>query len=136
MCVELLKDPLAMPKGFLIYTEMKNLKFYKETSGKWFVDLPEWIGDKTDLEMVSGADTMLDIISEGENEVVLLFSKKYFGNSTKLEFTSLATDIGNGAYYKLYKYKAIEFNLEIWLCDVTKFVFGYFPKEMFFIKIN
>jgi len=115
---------------------MKTLKFYKEISGKWFVDLPEWNGDKTDLEMVSGADTMLDIISEGENEVVLLFSKKYFDNSNKLELLSLATDIGNGAYYKLNKYIGIKFHLKIWLCDVTKFVFGDFPKKIFFSKVN
>lgn len=115
---------------------MKTLRFYKEISGKWFVDLPDWTGDKADLEMVSGADSMLDIICEGENEILLMFSEKKINKSNKLQFIKLATDIGNGAYYKLDKYSGIEFNLEIWLCDVTKFVFGYFPKQMFFIKIN
>jgi hypothetical protein len=28
----------------------------------------------------------------------------------------------------------IEFNLDIWLCDVTKFVFGEFPKIIHFNK--
>ena len=40
----------------------KDLDFYRESNTKWFIDLPEWKGSKEDLEMVDGADTMLDII--------------------------------------------------------------------------
>ena len=34
-------------------------KFYKENS-TWYIDLPTWQGDKADLAMVLGADTLLD----------------------------------------------------------------------------
>jgi hypothetical protein len=44
----------------------------------------------------------------------------------------LATELGNGAFYKLENYKGIEIGLEMWLCDVTKFVFGKFPKIIYF----
>ena len=41
---------------------MKNLKFKKEEDNKWYIDLTEWTGDKADLEMVAGADILLDIL--------------------------------------------------------------------------
>jgi len=28
-------------------------------------------------------------------------------------------------------YKGIEYDPELWLCDVTKFVFGNFPKNIY-----
>lgn len=112
---------------------MKRFRFYKENN-KWFVDLPNYECEQSDLEMVMGADKMLDIISEGDNDVWLYVSKKYFNNFDKLIFIGLATDIGDGAYYIFKKYKGIELNLDIWLCDVTKFVFGFFPKEIYILK--
>ncbi len=51
-------------------------KFYKDESGKWFIHLPEWEGDIAELEMVCGADTMLDIFAQGEDEVYLTLSDK------------------------------------------------------------
>lgn len=44
---------------------MKVHRFVREDNS-WYIDLPEYIeqgGSKGDLEMVSGADTMLDIIA-------------------------------------------------------------------------
>ena len=41
----------------------RKFKFYKEEDNRWFVDLPEWEGDKEDLEMVMGADILLEILS-------------------------------------------------------------------------
>lgn len=43
-------------------------------------------------------------------------------------------DFGEGAYYHMQSYMGLEFNLDIWLCDVTKFVFGDFPKIIYFNK--
>jgi hypothetical protein len=41
-------------------------------------------------------------------------------------------EIGEGAWYILNQYLGIDFNLKMWLCDVTKFVFGNFPKKIYF----
>ena len=52
---------------------MKEHRFVREGMG-WYIDLPEYLlqgGDKGDLQMVSGADTMLDIIAEEKSEVTL-----------------------------------------------------------------
>jgi len=40
-----------------------RLDFYKETTGEWYIDLPDYPGPKEDLQMVLGADKMLDPIS-------------------------------------------------------------------------
>lgn len=45
---------------------MKEYKFIKE-GRDWFIDLPEYIeggGSKGDLQMVEGADKMLDMMAE------------------------------------------------------------------------
>lgn len=108
---------------------MKKLKFYKESDNRWYVDLPEWTGSKEELEMVCGADTMLEYMSQGKSFVWLLLSEQDFENSDKLEFLRNADE--NGAFYKIDNYRGVEINLEMWLCDVTKFVFGYFPENIF-----
>ena len=112
------------------------LTFIKEESGKWYIDLPTWTGDKADLEMVSGADTLLEKLSDNENVVSLEVYEDYFKGSEELNMLSLANDLNNGAYYNLMSYKGEEVNLDLWLCDVTKFVFGYLPNKIYFKVIN
>jgi hypothetical protein len=113
---------------------MKLLKFYKESDNRWYVNLPEWEGTKSELEMVAGADNMLEYMAEGENNVSVFMSEEEFEGADTLQFVSLADEIGNGAFYKLKTYLGIEINLEIWICDVTKFIFGDFPKKIHILK--
>jgi uncharacterized protein DUF6717 len=118
---------------------MKKFKFIKENTGKWYIDLPEWPGEKWELEMVCGADTMLDIISQGEDFVYLTLSLEPFNVSGTDEIYQCASsltkindtpDIG-GALYLLKIYKTIEYNIEVWLCHVTEFVFGSMPETIY-----
>ena len=41
-----------------------ELTFEKWEDGRWFVVLPEYDGDQEDLEMVDGADALLDYLTE------------------------------------------------------------------------
>lgn len=115
---------------------MRNLKFYKEETGRWYVDLPEWEGEKDELEMVMGADSFLEILSQGENEVYVTLSDTEFPNAERLRLLELGRiegiELGSGAWYSLTSYKDIPYDIEMWLCDVTKFVFGGFPKVIYF----
>lgn len=115
---------------------MRNLKFYKEETGRWYVDLPEWEGEKDELEMVMGADSFLEILSQGENEVYVTLSDTEFPNAERLRLLDLgrieSIELGSGAWYSLTSYKDIPYDIEMWLCDVTKFVFGGFPKVIYF----
>lgn len=109
--------------------------FYKEESGKWFVDLPQWNGDKSDLEMVLGADILLNIISNNESRVKLFCDINYFDNAEIIELVSLGKDEGGG-YYFIKKYESKTLNLDLWICDVIKFVFGTIPNRIYFKKLE
>ena len=103
---------------------MRHFKFEREEDNKWYVVLPEWEGDHAELEMVCGADQMLDIFAQGENEVYLSISLEPTENGILLEFD---LDEAEGGWYNL---KSDLFEFPIWLCHVTKFVFGYLPEKM------
>lgn len=115
---------------------MRRLRFYRESDTRWYVDLPEWPGSKSELEMVCGADNMLEYMSEGKGEVALILSEEEFEGSDRLEFLRLAHEFDDGAFYVLERYKGVFIGLEMWLCDVTKFVFGDFPKTIFISVID
>lgn len=110
---------------------MKNLKFYKEKDGRWYVDLPEWTGSKADLEMVCGADTLLDKLSKEGNRVVCQVSEIPVEKFELLQFIREADEWKNGAFYRMASIFGKQINMELWLCDVTRFVFGYFPRQIY-----
>lgn len=110
---------------------MKTFRFYKEYIN-WFVDLPYWNGNKEDLEMVRGTDSLLEVLSEGSNEVYLTISEEYFDGANKLEFNRLGEDYESGAFYNLKSYRNTEFDFEIWICDITITVFDEFPESIYF----
>ncbi len=110
---------------------MRSFRFYKESDNRWYVDLPEWTGEKAELEMVAGADSMLEYMAEGESEVRVTLSETEFEGADVLQFVSEATDVGSGAYYEMATYKGIHLGLTMWLCDVTLFVYGKFPNKIF-----
>lgn len=115
---------------------MKQFNFYKEIDGKWFVDLPDWPGTKDQLEMMLGADYLLEYLSEGKNKVSITVSLSEFSGSNLIEFKSLATDLENGAYYFMKLYNGIELNLNLWLCNVLLFIFNEFPSKIYFSNIE
>lgn len=117
---------------------MRTFRFYKEIGTRWYVDLPEWDGDKEELEMVSGADLFMEILAQGEPEINVVLSVTDFPGSSQLVFTELGRlehwEMGHGAWYRLEGYFGLE--LSMWLCDVTTFVFGHFPEKIYFCKLD
>lgn len=113
---------------------MRRFRFYKQSDGRWYVDLPEWTGSKDDLEMVMGADDMLLYMAEGNNEVALNISEDYFENSDELKIQD--TGVAIGAYYRIEKYRGVEIGLDVWLCPVMEFVFGGYPEKLFIATVN
>ena len=117
-------------------------KFYKE-NGMWYIDLPEFLeaglGNKNNLLMVDGADTLLDILAGNKpnksadgTEVNVTFGNEPFDNYTHTltkksigKNQSLLDQVGHatveyGAYYNV---KELD-NHQVWLCPVTEYVFG------------
>jgi len=105
---------------------------------RWYIDLPEWKGPKANLEMVAGADTVLDILSDGKNRITISFTD----DKENLQYMKYRSDIKlrhiEDGIYKVnpdqaFFLKAPETNFpnEIWLCDVTTFIFGKYPDEIY-----
>lgn len=132
----------AYPRNFAIFaimntrTELQTYKFIKEDTGKWYIDLPNWEGTKAELEMVEGADTMLDYVGKGTSPVELILAEQPFegGNVLKL-IHDYSKEIGGGGIYLLANYEGEILNQEMWLCEVTEWVFGKLPPFIYFKKI-
>jgi hypothetical protein len=115
----------------------RTLRFYKDSADRWYADIPEWTGSIDDLQMVMGADNLLDIMSEGDGEVKVHFSTDPFEGSNVMTWCKdgvLGDPSHGGGTYRLHQYKGIVYDLDLWLCDVTKFVFGNMPSLIFFVK--
>ena len=81
---------------------------------------------------------MLNILSQGDSTVYLMLSEKPFEGADTLEFTRIGDlegpELGEGAWYIMKTCTNIEYNLNMWLCDVTKFVLGDFPKVIWLTR--
>jgi hypothetical protein len=126
-----LKKNLQIIKNKHRTQTMKNYTFNKE-QGRWYIVLPTWTGTKAELQMVAGADTLLDHLSNNGDTVDVTISTDNLLLSKETGFQTLKRIIQtppNGCMYHLGM-------KPVWLCDVTKFVFdGEFPKRIHF-KVN
>jgi hypothetical protein len=82
--------------------------------------------------MVAGADDWLDYISGYRDAVVLALS----GQDSLSEKIVLYESDKSGATYIAHTYKEEDVNQILWLCSVTLFVFGHYPKEIYYHVIK
>jgi hypothetical protein len=115
----------------------KIFRFYKDVNKEWFIDIPEWTGSKADLEMVQGADTMLDIVSNHSEECFLKMSDESFDGAEMLTLErARIQNHGGGGDYILEKYQSETINHKMWLCEVTRHVFNGLPENIYFRKVK
>ena len=115
---------------------MEKILTFVKLAGSWFVHLPDYPGHYSELEMVFGADVMCDMIDTFEiGYITVQVSDKPFDSifSTReyiLDFVNSTTSNGeqDGANYRMR-----EFKLDVWLCNVTKYVFGEFPATIYIV---
>lgn len=107
--------------------------FYKNDSGEWYINLPEWKGDPEDLQMVEGADKWLDLISNHDKKVKLTLADSSFKDAEVLTLLHIREEnLGGGGDYFLENYDSKKVNLKLWLCEVTSFVFEGIPQKIYF----
>ena len=117
---------------------MKQHRFYREYNG-WYIDLPEYLeqgGSQGDLAMVSGADTMLDIVAGNEGSITMQIDTLPFEGSDELTLMEICDPVMGGGYYLMKEFEGKEVNQQMWLCSVTEFVFGYLPERIYVKKVN
>ena len=103
--------------------------FYKDNDSRWYAAMPDSDFSKEELEMVCGADTMLDILAQGEDIVVLTMTDE------ECEFDHIdlveEPEVVGGGVYLVTSLNGIVFDFQIWLCDVTKSIFGKMPERIY-----
>jgi hypothetical protein len=99
--------------------------FIGEGSG-WYINLPEFLqqgGSKGDLQMVCGADVMLQIIAGTDPKVWLQINTMPFPGADELCLLELCdTMMGSGTYHKK-SFRGKEIKMYIYLFEVTRYVF-------------
>lgn len=132
-----------------------NLTFVREEGDRWYIDLPTWPWQHANLEMVCGADRMLEMLSEGRDMVRLQvnvsqtpFAEDVVENMIKagwIELTQIKSSLTGGAtyvtrgekmkdFYRIHPVTHERSPRTVWLCPVTLFVVGQYPKY-FYVKV-
>jgi hypothetical protein len=109
--------------------------FNKEPNGNWYIDLPDWEGSKDDLQMVMGADTMLERFAEGEDKVTMLISETDVENTCHLKLFKQTPELGGGGEYTLYDINE-EYIMNVWLCKVTEHIFSKLPSNIYIAPVR
>jgi hypothetical protein len=111
-----------------------DLTFVKE-NGRWYVDLPEFLesgaGDKDDLEMVAGADTFCDELSDGGERLKVTISTDPFQGA---DFSIKRINNGRLVGRDYEAFKKHRYILNMWLCPVLLYVMGSYPDTVYIQK--
>ena len=118
---------------------MKQYRFYKkicpiEGMYTWWIDIPKFPFDDQWLQMVAGADILLDEISNGKNEVILEISSSPISWDYKLTRVKRLGLLKGALYESFPEIKSPSFDNKniLWLCPATLWVFWRYPKGIWF----
>lgn len=116
-----------------------KLRFNKEKDGCWYVDFPHWPFSHDNLAMVSGADKMLELLSDGNLfvEVSVIPTKKIGRHDSYIELEQTEHSLFGGSTYQVKYVPFIERYKRdtLWICPVTLFVLGRYPKFIYIKRL-
>lgn len=110
---------------------------FSKVGRKWYCNVPGFPKELFEHTlMVGGASKFLEYYSRGETEIVATVKaaqewEEEFYCGTRLH--KVSSSLTRGAFYKD---PSGNFDEEIWLCPVTLFLLGRYPKRIFIYKIN
>lgn len=112
-----------------------NLSFVQDPDGRWYIDMP-WDGNRANLEMVAGADTLLSFLdkeSAHRVNIVVIPSEKQLALDDCIELCQIDKSLWGGSNYSVANLP--EYPLEkLWICPVTLCVLGSYPKFIYIRK--
>ena len=110
-----------------------NISFEKEEDGKWYAVIPEWPYGHEELEMVDGADELLDCLTTDNRQVSLEVETEEPSLGEYVTFTLVDHDDYGGTY--VTEDNGIEVK-KIWLCNVAHFFFdGEHPETIYILNL-
>ena len=142
--IKILKWFWLLLKAMIFRKAKLKVSFTKEENGRWYVDFPNWPLSHDNLEMVAGADDLLDLLNKGTNHVTLQVSTKplaKFDSIKTIELKKVHSALTKGAFYTVEtplegweKPNSIR-RKQLWLCPVTLTVLGHYPQNIYFRKL-
>ena len=114
---DLVKGAKAMSKSVFGQKEEYRIKFNHEEDGLWYVDYPNW---------------PFDHHNDRTTEVLVRPSNKKLELDGYAELVQKDHSLTGGSTYDVHNLEG--FNRDIWLCPVTLFVLGKYPKYMYVKK--
>ena len=137
---DLMKGAGKMAKSVFGKKDEYQLEFQKEEDGGWYVVFPEWPFDHHNLLMVSGADDMCELLSDDgtTTKISVIPTKEPEKHEGYFELKQTESSLTGGSTYKV-DLEAFRREFErdtLWLCPVTLFVLGHYPKYMYVKKVT
>lgn len=115
-------------------SDRRYLRFNHEEDGHWYVNFPGWPFSHHNLMMVAGADELCAFLSDDDRfaHIEVIPSRKPLDKPGYACLERGHYSMMGGSYYKVTKLPGFE--REIWLCPVTLFVLGRYPKYIYIKK--
>ena len=104
-----------------------EISFERFEDGKWYVVFPEYEGPQEDLEMVEGADKMLDALTDDGMYVTLEVNLEEPSSDDFFMLEQEAHD-EDGSFYNVKDCE--KFSGTVWLCNVVHEFFGNHPERI------
>lgn len=113
-----------------------HLQFNHESDGCWYVDFPDWPFDHHNLMMVSGADELCEFLSDDNKftYVDVIPAEKSENHPGYAKLIQKEHSLTGGSTYSVTGLDG--FDKDIWLCPVTLFVLGKYPKYIYVKKTS
>jgi hypothetical protein len=126
---EVINAKYIFSSGKTSLVQTYTFDFYRDINGRWYIDYPEYIdsgfGTKANLEMVAGADTMLEHYAPNGK------ARCTFSNAPLEAYDINLRRILVDPWGATYMMSGFPFK-SVWLCNVSKFIFkGAHPKSLY-----
>ena len=109
-----------------------KFRIRKSKSGNWYLDIPNI--PKEELKLTLGTDKLCEVIAKGDDSFYMVMSEEKIPGSNQIIFTKVGNNEMNGAWYFIGDYNSVSLNLQIWLPEIIKTIFGNFPENIYLYK--
>lgn len=111
-----------------------ELQFNHEDDGLWYVDFLGWPFEHGNLQMVAGADKLCAFLSDDDRfaHIKVVPSNKPLDKPDYACLVQGEHSLTGGSTYTVTNLPGFE--RDIWLCPVTLFVLGRYPKYIYIKK--
>lgn len=141
---------IILIKNITIKKQNYKLHFIAENDPpikRWYYDFKHWGFEHANLEMVAGADDLCDLYANGQNNVTVnikcsekplscptTICDEFIAEELPKEWTSWKDKLIYGRNYTHVDPNDEDKTTRMWICPVTLFVLGRYPKYLYIYK--